>query len=249
MKTALALVLLFCAAVPASAASLYVRGGVAIEQSDDTTLVDRDCASTTPPALFGCVDGADGRPLAARGDYGTVQGWELAFGTTLGARARLEAAWTSRDLDLGAGANFTGVHGPQPVRAEGRSQALLFNGVWTFQERADVQPFVLAGVGVARNALDPVVYSFPSIGAGSVTITQGGTSTGLAWNAGAGVSMRMSSSLFIDVALRYTDLGEVGTDAGDATIVRPTRTLVLAIDGTRGDAETLGVSIGVRWKR
>ncbi|HEX7809405.1 MAG TPA: hypothetical protein VF608_11785, partial [Thermoanaerobaculia bacterium] len=59
-------VLLLLSTLPVSAASPYVRGGVAIEQSGDTTLSDRDCASTNPPALFGC--GID-----ARGGFGTVE--------------------------------------------------------------------------------------------------------------------------------------------------------------------------------
>jgi opacity protein-like surface antigen len=226
---------------PLSAASVFVRGGVSLEQSGDTAIVDRDCASTSPPALFGC--GID-----ARGDFGSIEGAEIAGGASFG-RARVELAFTQRDLDLAASANFTGVRGAQPVRADGTSRALMLNGVWTLAEREGVQPFVFAGAGIARNELDAVTYAFPSIGANAVTITQGGTSEGLAWNAGAGVSLRMSQSLVVDVALRYTDLGDAETDAGQAQIIRPTRTLLLDIDGTRATAEAAGVAITLRWVR
>jgi opacity protein-like surface antigen len=249
MKSIGSFVILFFIAIPAWSASIYVRGGVAIEQSGNTTVTDRDCTNTNPPALFGCGTGVDGRTLGARGDSGSVHAFDVAIGTLLGDHARMELALTNRDLDLQAHANFTGVNGPQPVRAEGTSRALLLNGVWAFSERSDVQPFVFAGAGVARNELDDVRYSFPSIAPSAVTITRGGSATGMAWNAGAGVSMRMSRSLFVDVAIRYSDLGDVETDAGEATIIRPTRTLVLDIDGTHADAKTLGVAITLRWTR
>jgi opacity protein-like surface antigen len=242
-------ILLLLPTLPVSAASPYVRGGVAIEQSGDTTIADRDCASANPPALFGCGNGADGRTLGAHGDFGTVEAFDVAIGASLGDHVRVELALTNRDLDLGASANFTGVRGAQPVRAKGSSRALLLNGFWTCDNGADIQPFVFAGAGIARNEIDDVRYAFPSIAANAVTITQGGSSTGLAWNAGAGVSMRMASSLFVDVALRYTDLRDIETDAGDATIVRPARTIVLGIDGARANADTLGVAITLRWSR
>lgn len=238
--TILLVLLSIPAAVSASAATMTLRGGVAVEQSGETTIVDRDCTSTAPPALFGC--GID-----ARGNFGSVHAFDLAVGTSL-ERARIELAFTHRDLDLAASANFTGVRGAQPVRAEGASRALMVNGYWTFHD-GDIQPFVFAGAGIARNELEAVTYAFPSIGANAVTITRGGSSQGFAWNAGAGISMRMSESLFVDVALRYTDLGDLETDAGPAQIIRPTRTLLLDIDGTRATAETAGVAITLRWVR
>lgn len=234
---------------PLSAADLYVRGGISLEQSGPTTILDRDCTSTAPPALFGCGNGIDGLPLAARGDFGSVEGVDVALGTTLGDRARAELAFTSRELHLDAFANFIGVRGVQSVRAGGGSDAVMANVFWTAAERHDVQPFVFAGAGAARNTLDRVHYAFPSIDANAVTITRGGSHTGFAWNAGAGASFRVSRSLAVDVMLRYTDAGDVETDAGEAAIVRPNRTLSIAIDGTRGDLELFGLVVGVRWLR
>jgi opacity protein-like surface antigen len=238
--------LLVLASFSALGGPIHVRAGGLLEQSDDVVVADRNCANTVPPALFGCGTGSDGRALAARGDLGNVAGIELGVGTTIGERLRLELNWTARDLDLAAQANFTGVTGVQPVHAEGRSQALLLNAAWLFRERDDVQPFVVAGAGIARNELEQVHYTFPTIGANAATIIQGGSTTGLAWNVGAGVSMRMTDTLFFDLSLRYTDLGDLETEAGDATIVRPTRTLTIPIDGTAATARMLGVSAGVR---
>ncbi|MGN6184373.1 MAG: outer membrane protein [Thermoanaerobaculia bacterium] len=245
MKPLLPILLLMT--LPLSAASIFVRGGAAVEQSGDTTIVDRDCTSTNPPALFGCGAGVDGRSLAARGDFGSVHAFDAAIGMQLD-RARVEVAFTHRDLDLAASANFTGVRGAQPVRASGSSRALMINGYWTFCDD-DIQPFVFAGAGLARNELGRLTYGFPSIAANAATITRGGQSQGLAWNAGAGVSMRIATSLFVDVSLRYTSLGDLETDAGEAQIIRPARTIVLPIDGTRATAETAGVAIQLRWVR
>jgi len=239
-------ILLSFLTLPVFAATPFVRVAVGVEQSGDATLVDRDCTNTNPPALFGCGAGVDGRSLAARGDFGTVHPLEIAAGAAFG-RARVELAFAHRDLDFGAVANFTGVRGAQPVDADGKSRALMLNGYWTLCDHDDVQPFVFAGAGVARNELDRVHYAFPSIDANAATITRGGRHTGIAWNAGAGVALRLSERMFVDVALRYTRLGDIETEAGEATIIRPTRTLILNIDGTRGDVDAVGVVFGIRF--
>src|SRR5687767_14098804 len=90
----------------AHASSLYVRAALGIEHTGDTTVRDVDCSSTNPPALFGCVDGNDGRPLAAYGDLGRSAVAEFAIGREFGTRARVELSLASRDVDLEAEANF-----------------------------------------------------------------------------------------------------------------------------------------------
>ena len=50
----------------------------------------------------------------------------------------------------------------------------------------------------------------------------------------------------MELALRRTDLGELRTGAGAATIVRPSRTFTLDIAGTRADLETTGVVLALR---
>jgi opacity protein-like surface antigen len=236
--------LLCFAATVAHAAKPYLRLGTGFDRSRDTTQRDIDCAATAPPALFGCGDGLDGRPFGARGDFGRTMTWDLAGGLELTPRTRAELALTHRNsLDLDARSNFLGVSEDQPVHAHGRASSALLSG------SVDAgRFFVTAGAGVARNELGAVTFSFPSIAADAVTITQGGTHTSFAWTAGAGTHIPLAPRLNLDVAIRYTDLGAFRTNEGSATIVRPNRTLILPIAATEAKARALGVSASLRWR-
>jgi opacity protein-like surface antigen len=230
-----------------SAAQPYVRGGIAVEGSQDITLLDVDCSSTQPPALFGCGSGADGLPFAARGDLQHGLAFELAFGHERG-RVRGEVALAARShFDLDAHANFTGVTGEQPVSARVRSTALMLNGAVDLAPATwRVRPFITAGAGVAHNEMGSVTFAFPGIGANAVTVTQGGGATGFMWTAGIGLTGQLCPGLFLDLTARHTDLGAVRGDEGEARIVRPTRNLRLDIAAIEMEWETRGVSVSLR---
>lgn len=233
-----------------SAADGYLRLGGGVEQSAKTRVRDRDCASTQPPALFGCGQGADSRALGAYGDFGRSSIAELAGGVTLRGGTRLELALASRGgLDLDAQANFVGVAGPQPVRAKVRSLSTFAIVAHDFGSEAWlVRPSLQAGAGAARNRLGDSRYEFPALSPDAVTIMPGGTRTNFAWMAGAGAAIALSPAVTVDVTLRYSDLGEVRGDTGPATIIRPTRTLTLNIDGTRAPLRTRALVVSIRYR-
>jgi opacity protein-like surface antigen len=225
-----------------AAAQPYVRAGAAFERGGDSTMRDVRCRNSQPPALFGCG-------FRAQGELGRGVGPELAVGLEVSSRSRFEVALSRRAFDLEASSNFTGVTGPQPVTSDVRSIALMVQGAVDLAPASwRVRPFVTAGAGLARNALDEVVFAFPSIGPEAVTITPGGTYTDLATTAGAGVSVPISASFTFDLAYRWADLGDARTDVGAATIIRPTRELTIDIDATRADLQTSGVSLSLRWR-
>ncbi|GAB6146572.1 hypothetical protein [Desulfocicer niacini] len=58
-------VLLLTATMVSAKQGIYARLGVGTAFSRDTTFDDEDCASTNPPALFGCNSGPDGGPIGA----------------------------------------------------------------------------------------------------------------------------------------------------------------------------------------
>lgn len=231
-----------------AAHALDFRGAVGLERSSGTTVLDRDCSLVTPPALFGCVEGNDGRPLAARGDFGTGEMFEIGVGTAVGERGRVELALSWRpELDLDASADFPGVSGSQPVHAGGRSLAAMLIGSFAFGTAdARLRPYLLAGAGMAHNTSGAVTYAFPTIAPQAVTVIAGGSDTSFAWTAGAGVTKPLTDRTSLDVAIRYTDLGEMRTDDGDATIIRPTRVIHLDIAGTRAPLETVGLVVSLR---
>lgn len=230
--------------------SPYLRFAGGFEQSFSTVVRDTDCSSTQPPALFGCVAGNDGRAIGARGDFGTSKAGSVAVGMELTPRARVELAGAfRRGMKLDAEANFTGVAGAQPVSADLETDSLMIVGTYELAPPSiRVRPFVSGGAGIARNEIGRVTYSFPSISPDAVTVTAGGSDTSLAWTVASGATMTLTDHLAIDLALRYSDHGVATTDEGEATIIRPTRTLTLDIGGTRAAVETLGVELGLRWR-
>jgi opacity protein-like surface antigen len=231
----------------ASAAPLYVRGSLGLERTAGAHVRDIDCSSTEPPALFGCVAGNDERALGAYGDFGRGPVFELAVGRAY-SRARFELALAHRQLDLDAESNFLGVAGEQPVRGDVRATAAFLNAAVDLTSWR-VRPFLVAGAGLAHNEIGAVRYEFPGIAPEAVTVLRGGSHTDFAWSAGAGAALELSPSLALDVVWRWSDLGEVRTENGPATIVRPNRELEIDIAGTRADLETSGISVSLRWRR
>jgi opacity protein-like surface antigen len=250
------LLVLFVTSQAIAAPALFVRAGGGYERGRETAVRDRDCTATNPPALFGCG-------FEAAGELGNTPVVEVAAGVEnrqsclfgdrqdcLSSTFRVELALSHRTLELDANANFTGVTGEQPVRADVRSIAAMVNGALELAPRAwRLRPFVTGGAGLARNATGPVVYSFPAIGENAVTITRGGAHMNFAWNAGIGATVELTPSLALDLAIRHTDLGTLRSPSGTATIVRPTRTLEIEVDETRADVATRGVTLSVRWTR
>jgi opacity protein-like surface antigen len=246
MKRLVFLVLLFVS-THAFAASPYISVGAGFLRSNMTTLRDRDCGSTRPPALFGCGAGNDRLPLAARGDFGDTPLFRVAAGVQT-SRTRVELELASRpSLDFDASANFTGVAMPQPVRASGSSRSALVIAAIDLGT-ARVRPFIAAGAGVARNETSSVRFTFPSIAPDATTTIRGGSQSSFAWTASAGTTFALTQSLSIDISFRYDDLGTMRTNAGAATIVRPTRTLTLDIAGTEARLRAGGIAIGFRWR-
>lgn len=244
MRPLAPVLLSFLVASTTFAVQPYVRLGAGFERSDDTTLRDRNCGATTPPALFGCGAGLDGRPFGARGDFGRTKNWDLAAGLELTTRSRVELAVTHRsDFELDAQSNFLGVTAEQPVTANARATTALLAG------SLDIgRVFFTAGAGLSQNQLGAVTYSFPGIAPDAVTITRGGVHTALAWTAGAGTSIPITERLLLDLDVRYTSLGTFRTRSGPATIVRPSRTLKLDIAGTDASVATFGVGASLRWR-
>lgn len=228
-------------------AQSYVRAGFGVERSADATLRDVDCASTEPPALFGCGNGPDGLRFGARGDAGSSAAVEIAVGRKSG-RGRAELVLTTRPgFEIDAEANFTGVTGPQPVRADLRAtSAMLAFEYDVAPEGWHVRPFVTAGAGASRNELGAIAFAFPGIAPDAVTILRGGAETGFAWRAGLGVALLVSQGLTLDIAAHYNDLGAIRTEHGAARIVRPNRELELDIAAIESELETTGVTVSVR---
>ena len=204
----------------AVAGDYYLRGGIGLDRPGKTVFTDLDCASTTPVALYGCETGGDGARLRSEGDFGTVPAVELGLGYTAGAaRFELLAEYRPRFTFEGR-ANFLAPERRQEVAADLSSVSGMLAGFVDLTglglpQPGPFAPFVGAGIGIAHTRIGKTAMTFPA----TTTVVPGGSRTGLAWMATAGVAAALSDRVTLDLAWRYTDLGEIRTGRGAGRVV------------------------------
>jgi opacity protein-like surface antigen len=253
---AIALVILIAGPflVPAMAAD-YLRFGLIHERSDDTTFLDRRCEpSGNAVAYFGCVDGDDGRPIGARGDFGNSSGLELAWGRDISAYWRGEVVLAYQgNFDFDGNANFINSGQVQPVSGSisqwraGLNAYLDLAAAFGY-DNLRVSPYVGLGLGVARNRIGTMTYAFPELGAQPALTTVPGTATtGMSWSAMLGTDIRLNDRNVLDVGLTWNDHGDVRTGVGDIQVIRAGNLLAeVEVGQTRADLQTWGLRIGLR---
>ncbi len=226
----------------------YLRLGGGLDWSDPSRLRDRDCASTAPPALFGCGIGDNGRSLQALGSFSQTPVLDGAVGYRFTPWLRAEALLSWRPhLQFDGRSNFLGAGPGQSVSGSGSSLAGFAVAYVDLPRVAGVRPFLGAGIGAARNRLEGLDFRFPAIAADATTRTTGGSSSGLATLLTAGIAVPLSERLSLDLAYRFTDLGTVSGRSGKATVVRPRGTRSLTIAGTETELQTQGLQMSLRY--
>ncbi len=204
----------------ALAGDYYLRGGVGLDGPQMTAFTDTDCSSTTPRALYGCGTGSDGAQFRSAGNFGTVPSVELGLGYDTGA-VRFEVLVEYRpDFSFEGRTNFLAPERRQEVSADLSSVSGMLAG---FVDLAALEPhlertfrpFIGAGIGAVHTRIGQTIMTFPV----TTTIVPGGSRTGLAWMATAGVAVALKERVSLDVAWRYTDLGEVRTPLGPGLVV------------------------------
>lgn len=205
----------------AEAGDLYLRGGIGLDRPGDTAFTDTDCASIAPAALYGCGTGGDGAPYRSHGNFGTAPAVEFGLGYATGGTMRFELLMEYRPRFIFEGhANFLAPERRQSVSAELSSVAGMLAGYLDLAalglpKPGSVAPYVGSGVGVARARIGETTMTFPA----TTTTVPGGSRVNLAWMATAGVAVSLNGRLSLDLAWRYTDLGEVRTERGDGQVV------------------------------
>jgi opacity protein-like surface antigen len=247
MRAALLVLLLLVCAMPALAQGAFFRLGVGFENFDDVEMLDRQCDSTTPVALFGCANGIDGRQLGAYGEWDDTVPLSVGIGYEISPYSRFDVSVTRRSLALDANANFPDVGEVQTVRGEGHSTTALLSLTAGFG-RQRVQPFISVGGGFSRNTIGPIEMKFPGIDSNAVTTIRGGGDSSFAWSAEAGLAFTISPATVLELSYRYRDLGHVETDDGTATIVRPAGTTQVEVAGTRTDLRGKGIALALRMR-
>jgi opacity protein-like surface antigen len=227
---------------------VYLRLGVGLDEPERSRYRDDTCSSINPPALFGCVNGDDGRPLGARGSFDSTVVLDTALGYRFLPWLRAEALLSWRpSMDFNGQSNFIGAGDHQPVWGSVSSLAGFGVAYVDLPPIGPVQPFLGAGVGAAHNQMGAMRYSFPALPANASTTTPDGSRTNLAYLLTAGLSVPLGDRLDLDLAYRYTDLGQVQTNGGEATVVRARGTRRIDIGGTHADLQSHGAMISLRY--
>ena len=237
------------ATTPRRESGAYGRLGAGVNWPETGGFKDANCASKQPPALFGCGTGNNGRRLGATGGFDPALVVEGGLGYRFNRWIRAEAllSWQP-DLDFKGKSNFRGAAGSnQPVSGAVSSVAGFGVAYLDLPRVGQLRPFLGAGLGVAHNQIDSLNFRFPGIGARARTTTPGGSSSDLAYLLTAGISLPLSSRLDLDLAYRFSDLGNVKTSSGQANVVRPARTFSIPIEGTSADLKAQGLLLSLRY--
>lgn len=254
-RLATPLVLLALSALPAAAGQPkpYVRALIGYDWSRDATFKDVDCASTNPPAYFGCGPGVGGLSLGARGDFGSSALYEVGLGLELTPYFRIEAAADYRPgFAFEGNANFRNAGNDQPASGDVTQSSLMgfayFEPFTALGMDWRLKPFIGGGVGVSRNEVGGMMYDFPDLPQPAYSAMPGGTHYDIAWAATAGLSYDVTEQLSLDIAYRYSDLGDIETDSTTLYIKRPTWDLTIPIAPTRANLSTQSVNVSARFR-
>ncbi len=204
----------------ALAEDYYLRGGIGLDRRVTTAFTDTDCSSATPAALYGCGTGGDGARLRSVGDFGAVPSVELGLGYETGA-VRFEVLVEYRPgFSFEGRANYLSPERRQEVSADLSSLSGMLAGfvdlaALGLPRPGPFAPFIGAGIGAVHTRIGKTTMNFPA----TTTVVPDGNRTGLAWMATAGVALALAKRVSLDLAWRYTDLGEVHTSRGPGRVV------------------------------
>ena len=250
--TALAAASMLMACGEAGAGDFYLRAGFGVDRPAETAFTDRNCASTSPAALYGCGRGGDGAPLRSVGEFATATALELGVGYTATRAIRLEVATEYRPrLAFEGRANFLKPGHRQSVAADLSSLSAMLVAYVDLPglgvpRLGPFSPFVGVGIGAARTRIAKTRMSFPR----TTTIVPGADRTGAAWMLTAGWSTALGERTTLDFAWRYTDLGEVRTGRGEGRVVwrdGSREPLLLDLAETRAKLRSHGLRLSLRY--
>ena len=238
--------------VDAGASDFYLRAGMGLDRPSETVFADRDCSSASRAALYGCGRGEDGARLRSVGDFGTVHALELGLGYTAAPGLRLELLAEYRPrLAFEGRANFLDPGRQQSVAAELSSLSAMLAAYvdlpgLTLPGIGPIIPFLGAGVGAARTRIGETRMTFPR----TTTVVPGTSRTDFAWMLTAGVAVALNERMTLDLAWRYTDIGEVHTGQGAGRVVWRDGSrgpLPLDLAATRAKLASHGLRLSLRY--
>ena len=220
------------AASGANAASIapYLSAGVALLRPRDTRFADGTDAGHA--ALYGSRQRFDAGALDDGLQFHLAAGVRLPYRL----RAQLEFGW-ARSLDWQGNTNYRASGGRQPSEATLDTRQLLLAGFqdfpgWEIAPGRPARPFLGAGLGITDYRIGGYVQRFPEPddpqgslrrgpgGEVPFTALPGGRGRTFTWMLTAGIAIAVGGNIHLDLSYRYTDAGEIWTDANAIAIVR-----------------------------
>ncbi len=237
----------------AEAGALYFRSGVSSEPAQDAIFMDVDCKSSSPAALYGCGKDRTGAPRQSLGQFRGMETVELGVGYETRSAARFELLLAYRPSFRFEGrSNFLAPGRMETVSAEMSSFSGLLAAFVDLREPSSpstgkVIPFVGFGVGTARTEIGQTTLTFPA----TKTIVPGASTSNSTVMLTAGFGVELNEFTTLDVAWRYSDLGEIRTGAGAGSVVwhdGRREPLPLDLAPTRSSLASHGIHISLRRK-
>lgn len=230
----------------------YLRATLGLDWSGSTAFNDVDCNAVDPYALFGCADGDDGKPIEARGDFGSSTLLGLGAGLAFTPWFRAEASLDIRpDLAFDGNANFQRAGRDQPVSGTlNQADVMAFayvDPLAAMGVESRWQPFLGLGAGISRNEIGRMTYRFPELAQPRYSVMPGGTQYDFAWAVAAGIGYRVNDGITLELGYRYSDLGSVRTDVGQLYNVTSRGARNIPIAGTEADLVTQSVTVSARF--
>jgi opacity protein-like surface antigen len=240
----------------AAGSGQYWRLGVIWEYSQSATFLDRECEPAGDQvAFFGCIDGVDGRPIGARGDFGGSVGTQLGWGMHFGEMWRTELSFAHQsDFLFDGNANFLDSGENQPVVGSVRhSRAgvnLYLDLAAAFARNAGIfEPYVGGGLNIVRNRTSTMAYIFPALqNQPAMTTVPGDSRTDVGWTMVAGTGIELTPRNVIDLGVSWHDHGKVQTADDFIDIVRGGDTVAsVEVGSTSARLQSWGISLS--WRR
>ena len=235
------------------AGEFYFRGGVSSEPAQDAIFVDVDCNSSSPAALYGCGKDSTGAPRRSQGQFKGMETVEFGVGYQTQAAARFELLLAYRPSFRFEGrSNFLAPDRKETASAELSSFSGMLAAFVDLRKSGSpstgkVTPFIGAGIGVAKTEIGQTTLSFPV----TKTIVPGASTSNDTVMLTAGFGVELNEMTTLDVAWRYSDLGEIRTGAGAGSVVwhdGRREPLPLNLAPTRSTLAGHGINISLRRK-
>jgi opacity protein-like surface antigen len=211
---------------------VYWRLDVGWSKTNDAGFKDRNFAADGVVCADSCS--VPGKVDGAGDSY--VVGAGIGYRFSAGVRGDLTLTYRG-DYGLSGSAGTS-----TAFKSDITSTAVLVNAYYDLPA-GTLQPYLGAGVGYARNEMDPVVQR---IGIGTF-MTPGGRSNNAVFALMAGVGIPVSGRIVLDVGYRYIDLGKIESGAGTASAVFQGFPTSFPYSGAKGKLTAHEVTVGLRF--